>query len=243
MRRTRTIRLLLALVVFGSGIATGTGSALSVGAPLYPDLRTLPPENLSFDTVRYADGTTHQVLRLKNTVRNAGPGRLELEGRPGGKLFQRFYDSPQGGRYVTRTEIGNDSVYHPGHDHYHFANFASYQLFQKNPSGVYQPMTKRGTKTSFCVVDSERVQGTRGRYYTRCDQTFQGLTVGWADVYTADLPDQWVDLGASRLADGDYAVRSTADPLNTLDEGGRDDNNAARTCFTVRRGAITVVPC
>jgi hypothetical protein len=80
-------------------------------------------------------------------------------------------------------------------------------------------------------------------YYTRCDRSLQGLTVGWADVYAANLPDQWVDLGATRLADGAYAVRSTADPLNKLNEGGRDANNAARTCFTVRQGAIAVVTC
>jgi hypothetical protein len=243
MRRSVALRLLWIVVVACAGIVTGTQVAGSVGSPLYPDLRTLAPEDLSFDVVRFGDGTSHHVLRLTNTIANVGPGRLELEGRPGGKVYQRFYDAPRGGTLVKRVLIGNDSVFHPGHNHYHFANFASYQLLQEDARGVYQPLTQRGTKTSFCVVDSIRVQGVRPQFYTRCDRAFQGLMVGWADVYDASLPDQWIDLGGARLADGAYAVRSTADPADKLDEGGHDDNNGARTCFTVRTGAITVVPC
>src|SRR5689334_12474889 len=42
---------------------------------LYPDLRTLPPTDFAFDQI---DDGSH-VLRLTNTVWNAGEGRLELQ--------------------------------------------------------------------------------------------------------------------------------------------------------------------
>ena len=186
------------------------------------------------------DGRTHYVLRFDNTVWNAGQGRLELEGQKRRKIYQQLYDAPTGGNLVQRIYIGNDSIFHEGHNHYHLENFASYLLLAKDASGVYQATTKRGTKTSFCIMDSRRISGSYSAQYTTCGQKLQGLTVGWGDVYGAWLAEQWIDLGTSRLADGDYAVQSTADPANKLYESD-NANNVARTYFTVSGGQITNV--
>ena len=42
----------------------------------------------------------------------------------------------------------------------------------------------------------------------------QGLSVGWVDDYPFYLPEQWIDLGQTPLADGDYVLRVVADPMN-----------------------------
>jgi len=234
-------RLVLVFVLLVAVLIEGAGPARA-GAALYPDLRTLRPTNLYFDRVVYSDGSTHYVLRFANTVWNAGSGRLELEGQKRSKIYQRIYDAPKGGTLVQRLYLGNDSIYHEGHEHYHLENFASYLLLKKDASGVYQATTKKGTKTSFCIMDTGRISGSYSAQYTSCGKTLQGLTVGWGDTYGAGLIGQWVDLGTSRLADGTYAVRSTADPLNKIAESN-DGNNRASTCFTVRSGTITIITC
>src|SRR3954463_4074336 len=53
----------------------------------YPDLKTLPPRLLRFDTVDVSGGDTtasgvHDVLRFSNTVWNGGPGEAGPQRRP-----------------------------------------------------------------------------------------------------------------------------------------------------------------
>ena len=87
--------------------------------------------------------------------------------------------------------------------------------------------------------------------YTECGQaSTTGLTVGWGDTYTYNLWEQWVVLGQSRLANGDYVLRSTADPLNKLYESSNKNgssesaaDNQALTCFNVKSNRIKVVSC
>jgi hypothetical protein len=209
--------------------------------PLYPDLQTLPPRDLRFDQLE--DGA--HVLRFTNTVWNAGEGRLEMEGNPdpaseGTKdLFQNIYDRPAGGHRVIHRRVDGEILYHPTHMHYHFADFASYQLLHQDEDGIYQPVGE-GTKTSFCITDNTPVGAAAGRKYLTCQRELQGLSPGWGDTYTYDLPEQWVVLAEWPLPDGAYGLQSTADPKGLLAEGGgeRETNNAAVTYFTVVAGAM-----
>jgi hypothetical protein len=216
----------------------------SAGTALYPDLRTLPPSVLRFDDV---DGT--RVLRFTDTVWNAGEGRLELQGptSPTGsdsdQLYQNLYDSPAGGTRVGRRPVAGRIVYHQKHAHYHFADFATYLLLRRNDAGDYV-VVGHGTKTSFCIVDSTRVQGSLSPEYVSCERERQGLTPGWGDVYASSLDDQWVVLEDGPLTAGEYALRSIADPKGLLAEGSgnREENNTATKYFTVNEdGAITNV--
>jgi hypothetical protein len=237
-------RLILMLVVVIGGLVA-SGGLVSGADALYPDLRTEKPTNLHFDQL--SDGT--HVLRFSNTVWNAGEGRLELEGNPhpqqdaSKQIYQNLYDAPIGGTQVSHTVVASDLIDHPGHEHYHFANFASYLLLEK-VGGHYVETTKKGTKTSFCIMDTTRVSGSYPSQYTSCGRELQGLSVGWGDTYSASLPDQWIVLGSQALADGEYAIQSTADPKDLLDEGGRvidsarESNNTAITYFTVSNGQI-----
>ena len=243
MRPRFALALVLVLIGAAGGLAAAAGPAAGAGPARYPDLRTRTPTDLHFDVL--ADGT--HVLRFSNTVWNAGEGRLELEGDPHPRrdavkaVYQNLYDAPTGGNRVSHKQVSSNVVYHPTHEHYHFADFATYLLLKKDRDGRYRATTKQGVKTGFCIMDSARVRGSYEPQYTECGRELQGLTVGWGDTYGYWLDDQWVVLGDRRLADGEYALRSTADPKNKLAEGGRDGNNAATAYFTVSRGRITGV--
>jgi hypothetical protein len=246
MWRTGIIIILLLGGAIGPASAhhkAGHKAGGSTGAALYPDLVTHRPFELYFDQVVFSDGSTHHVLRFSNTVENIGSGRLELQGEKQSKIYQNVYDAARGGNLVQQIYIGNDSIFHEGHDHYHIENFNSYLLLQKDASGVYQATTKEEIKSS-CLLDFFRASGSYSAQYTSCldpagDETLQGLTVGWADTYWAELIDQWVDLGSSPLANGTYAIRSTADPLNMIAESN-NENNHASTCFTVQHRTPTM---
>ena len=154
----------------------------SPGRVLYPDLRTALPEDLRFSTV---DGD--RVLRLTNTVWNDGEGRLELQGnpRPGEdevvELFQNVYDEPIGGSLTFQRRVDGRIAYHPAHGHYHFADFASYELLARSESGSYEPIGE-STKTSFCITDNAPRDERYPRQYVSCERELQGLTPGWLDT-------------------------------------------------------------
>src|SRR5688572_2544071 len=64
----------------------------AVGAPLYPDLRTLSPKGLYFE--RSSDGRYR--IRFDNTVGNYG-GRLEVTVDGNRNIYQNVYDKNTGG--------------------------------------------------------------------------------------------------------------------------------------------------
>jgi hypothetical protein len=229
-----SLRAVLVVFLLGTLLSPGVSSAPpSRSNGLLPDLLTFPPANLYIEVVSFSDGP-HYLLRFDNKVWNAGPGRLELEGRKRSKIYQNVYDAAQGGRRAQQIYIGNDSIFHEGHNHYHIENFASYRVIE---------LDKRGTKTSFCIIDVEYIEGPYGAQYTLCDQKIQGMSVGWADIYHSGLVDQWVDLGTAPPADGTYTLESMANPRGRLVET-KYDNNTAWTCFTISGGtSVTVVEC
>jgi hypothetical protein len=251
-------------LLLGSAVALLCTTSQTIAATsLYPDLKTLKPFDLRFGTATI-NGTTHKVLRFSNTVWNAGEGRMELRAKTvsttSGKktrVRQRIYDDAGG---FTSKLVG-DMIFHATHNHFHFENFASYELWTRADydswlaSGMAQGQAmKRGTKTTFCLMDTSRVQPTltgspRNAYYTQCGQTLQGISVGWGDTYGYYLADQWIDLGTgSYLSDGQYVLRSVADPSNRLYESAdksatsreSQQANEGVTFFSVQGGAISI---
>jgi lysyl oxidase len=230
-------------------------------APLYPDLKTLKPKDLRFSTATI-NGTTHRVMRFSNTAWNAGEGRLELRAKTvttsSGKktrVNQYVYDGAGG---FTSKYVG-DMVFHASHNHFHFEDFARYELWTRADYDKWVASNraqgqaiKRGAKTTFCIMDTDLVQrlpnSPSNPVYSSCSTSVQGVSVGWGDTYGADLPDQWIDLGTSSLPDGQYALRSVADPSNKLYESanrsdtsreGQQENEAV-TFFTVQGSTITI---
>jgi hypothetical protein len=257
LTHTRKARRLASAAVLAA-LACAAGPAASHAAVLkYPDLRTLPPSDLRFETVNY-QGVTSKVLRFSNTVWNAGQGALELHGAPGGTsaVTQRIFDDAGG---YAELKVGDDFTFHVGHNHFHFGAFAEYELWTKSAFDAWVASgrnvgraQKLGTKTSFCVMDVARVQSLVGAplspFYSQCGATVQGMSVGWGDTYAWSLPEQWIDLGGAYLSDGTYVLRSIADPMNKLYESdNRSDAtregavaNEALTVFSVKRGRLRI---
>ena len=244
---------------YGSDQLFATQCGASVGTLRYPDLKTLSPFDLRFDTATIG-GATHHVLRFSNTVWDAGEGPLELHGVDDPsinktKVYQRVFDGAGG---CTQYAAG-DYVWHPEHSHFHFEGFADYQLWTRTDYDAWLlsgrklgQAQRRGTKTTACVWDSYRVQALPGspsaKFYDRCTTDVQGISVGWGDAYYYTLPEQWIDLGTSPLPDGRYVLRSVADPGNRLYES-QAKGDAAReseqanegvTFFSVSGGRITL---
>ena len=255
--------LILAGAVLVAALATVVAGALATAGParaavsLYPDLRTVPPSELRFSTA-VIDGATHNVLRFTNTVWNAGQGPLELAGSIGsnGSVTQNVYDDAGS---AAPFPVGDNFTFHPSHNHWHFDDFANYQLWERSEydawvaSGRSSGQARKvGSKTTFCLMDTSRFQSLPGApsqsVYSACGRELQGISVGWADSYRYSLPDQWIDLGSAMLPDGSYVLRTVADPKNRLYESaGRSDAareseaaNEAVTSFTVQRGRLKV---
>lgn len=257
----------LALLV-GSGIVAllWAPGAYAEPRPLYPNLRALKPSDLQFGT-EIIDGETHQLLRFSNSVYNAGRGPLELVGKtvtvPNGqertRVYQRLYSAS--GRRTTTNAVGT-FVYHPEHDHFHFGDFAEYQLWTRaeydawvrssRTEGSPARADRLSSKVTFCIMDFALVdlkpESPHKAVYEGCGLRIQGISVGWRDTYGWWLFDQWIDLGTAPMADGRYVLRSVVDPDNRIYESeGKNHNaresrtaNAAITYFTVQEGIITV---
>jgi hypothetical protein len=255
-------------VMVGVAVSSAIPDARAAGSPLYPDLAVLPPRDLQLDRTDVSvdgSGVIHNVLRFSNAVINKGQGRLEIRGTidpstQDGPAIERVYDS--GGGY-TDYNVGR-LYYHAIHNHYHYDGWGLYQLWTKADydkwiaSGRTQGQAKKvGTKTTSCVIDEEFVQtlpdtpwparyGGGGCQLDSSNTLFEGLSPGWGDTYDYFRYEQWIDLGSDVLTDGDWVLRSVADPNNQIYESdGKADqsrestaDNEAITTFSVVGGQL-----
>ncbi len=221
------------LIVLASP-ATGGPSALT------PDLVTLAiqEENLVIEPGDHGSA----VLRLTNEIGNRANGPLEVfpsaasancdgDGDPENDrdASQRvFADTNGSGAYETGADqIDSERrfgcmLYHPAHDHWHVLDMARYEL-RREPTGK---LVVSSRKVGFCLTDTRQAfpgavspavptypLGTAGPI--GCDATStQGISAGWADVYSFALPGQ--DLDVTGLPRGHYCLTSRADPLDLL---------------------------
>jgi hypothetical protein len=207
---------------------------------LLPDLRTLQPTDI--EVRRFASG--RRILRLANTVYNSGQGPLELVGQfnrltQRTQVYQRIYapDGPPLDWYV------GEFVWHFGHTHWHFEDFALYQLWQLTPAGERQWVVASSAKLSYCLIDTDIIEDHAGvnprRQYFGCGRQLQGLSVGWGDKYDSFLDGQSLDI--TGLADGVYALVSTANPWSNIVESDYD-NNATAVYLDISDDKAAIVP-
>ncbi len=205
---------------------------------LLPDLQTLTPSRLQITYSSYTDTT---LLRLTNSVWNAGYGPLELWGKVGAdgashQVVQRIFDPNEDyqERYV------GQFVFHPGHNHWHLDSFALYELWSLQADGNLDQVVATSDKVSYCLRDIHRQpHPNQATYmgYGSCSYGRQGLSVGWADVYDYYLPGQSIDI--SGLPDGSYALMSIADPFNLIQESD-ETNNAVVVYLEIEGRSVRV---
>ena len=204
--------------------------------PLLPDI--IVRENTLYDhdiVTNLRPGRTH--LRLSTATPNVGAGKLYLYGIPfynedgTQDIMQRIWLDD--GNYLDR-EAGQFG-YHPTHNHIHVDNWANYRLREILPDDGVGPVLVYGSKTSFCIVDLQIHDSTLPGFspvaeFTSCSSTVQGLSVGWADIYSKNLAGQNIDI--TDVPDGQYWLEAEADPYDVILEAS-ELNNVARIKVTI----------
>jgi hypothetical protein len=199
----------------------GTPAGAVVELP--PNLKALPAKDLR---VEQAGPITK--LRFSITSWNAGAGVLELwageidNQAKKQKVYQRIYSDD--GSF--RENLAGSFIWHAGHGHVHFEGYALYTL---QPVGAPGGSGRTGSKTTFCVMDTDRVDASLpgspvSAGYNTCGSIIQGLSVGWGDTYLWFLEGQEIDV--TGLAADDYFLTLDVDPNTRLEESDETDNSS-----------------
>jgi hypothetical protein len=110
-------------------------------------------------------------------------------------------------------------VFSSCHNHWHFLDFARYEL---RPRGGTEVIVT-GQKRSFCIEDTKPTDAAgpnpQRRYCCRgtdaCEMPgVQGMQVGWGDLYGSTLDCQWIDV--TDVPAGDYDLAVTINPDGVL---------------------------
>ncbi|HXZ84903.1 MAG TPA: lysyl oxidase family protein, partial [Myxococcota bacterium] len=171
-----------------------------------------------------SDTIARDLLRLTLITHNDGAAPLDL-GDP---------NCPDCATHPEQVCGNPDFICSPagGHDHPHYRDFLRYELVQ-DPNG---PAVAAGGKRSFCLAESMCLDGFPPNRHT-C--TNQGIGAGCWDTYDYFLGCQYVDV--TDLADGDYFLRVTVDPLGQIAESNEDDNVLVQP-VTIARAPLADAP-
>ena len=237
----RSIRLgLLAGTLVLCGLPS---SAAAQGPELLPDLRGLPAEDLIVRTP--VEGG--RLLRLSTTIANGGAGAFEVFPVPGNNCdgdgnpandrvaYQRIFNDVDGNGFFDRgvdtgfaDRAAGCMIFHPAHNHWHFEDFADYELRLPGTGEVIA----EASKVSFCAIDFTPYNPTlpgysAAGYFDSCDQDDpEGISVGWSDTYDRSLAGQSIDIQG--VPDGQYCLAVTGDPSDIVRESDESNNSAQR---------------
>jgi hypothetical protein len=205
--------------------------------PRCPDLVMAPPSHLRMSR---SPSRRRVVLRMENRIVNLGAGPAELFGERVSRSEMRarqVVSDAAGRRYriVTGAELYFKSVPTRGGSYWKFKDAARFELWAIDPTGRRTTLVRTGPKHDYCLRDLDRVRGgptvRRKRFFGACNQRASarqitlGTSVGWADVYPASYPDNWIDVtGLS----GCFAVMHRADPGDGIFESDENNNTSSR---------------
>ena len=216
-------------------------SASSRAQELLPDLVSIADQQSSYIygwTLDTSSDPGRTLMRLSSTIGNRGPGPLEIwggnvdEDTLSQEVNQRIYNL----NGTSRDRLAGHFEYHSAHGHIHFEGFATYNLRTVTAGNGIGSIVASGGKTSFCILNLRNywpdlynaAQIRDGRGGAGCG-TLQGLSVGYADIYHADLPGQFIDV--SGVPGGTYWLEVIADPDNHILESN-ETNNTTRIQIT-----------
>ena len=178
---------------------------------LYIDRRSFTADSCEVREGCVPAGGERRLLRFTTSIMNMGTGPLMVP-------------SPE-----ERPEL---YVYDECHAHHHLTNFAGYDL--KDAAGK---VTAVGRKQGFYMLDFTQYCAD-GEPYTWYDPG-QGISPGWSDVYSADLPCQWLDV--TDTPDGEYTVRVGVDENHIVDEADTLPNEVT-VKVRLTGDTVTVLP-
>ena len=220
-------------------VALGSSAMAQAVVDRPPNLKPLPASSLSL----VADVSGSSTLRFSTTSWNNGTGPLQLEagsvdtGSGKQQVFQRIFLS-DGTSFL---RLAGYFEWHPAHNHFHFDDYALYTLQPVNAPGG---SLRTGSKTTFCVMDTTKINAalpgapTQAAYST-CGQYIQGMSVGWGDTYGSHLAGQEIDFTGN--ADGIYQLQIEIDPKKVIIESTETDNVSCVLLDVKKPSTVTVL--
>lgn len=126
--------------------------------------------------------------------------------------------------------------FHASHNHWHVNDFNSFELRKDDP--VNGELVAKSDKISFCLLDIQPMRGWPGQrqVYGNCtsQETTQGISSGWMDIYENYLDDQWIMLDppftSAPVPAGTYYLVNSVDPDNLFIEV--DDSREGNMAYT-----------
>jgi hypothetical protein len=191
--------------------------APALAADLLPDLDQETPDGVQV-TTDMSGAIPRYHLGFDSAVDNRGAGPLIIAGHRSSQAEPQMIadQTIQESDGSTRTVPGVGRlqyVYSADHDHWHYLGFDHYELRRASDYKLIAP----DQKTGFCLGDrydtdtqstipGEPAQpfytGYCGRTHTELLSLVEGISVGYGDVYFANLEGQFVDL--TGVAAGEY---------------------------------------
>jgi hypothetical protein len=248
LNRVLVVRLLPtlgAILIAAAAVVAFATRPAAAGQERLPDLDQVVPDQLVITRVG-----THAYPRyrlgFRSAVSNIGAGPLIIEGhRPGPEtdtMIAHQVVEQEGAPRRVVSDVGRlRYVVSPDHRHWHLLGFDRYEL--RRAGGARVAVADR--KTGFCLGDryADRRALTaappRPVYKSRCGLDHpeflgigEGISVGYGDVYNANLEGQYLPLTGLRAGRYTLVHRVNADRrLQELDY----TNNAASLLLELRR--------
>jgi hypothetical protein len=181
------------------------------------------------------------LLRMQNAIINVGQGPAELFGRrtgPREMAASQVIGDAAGvrRRYASGAEVYYTSVPARGGDYWKMDDAARFELYAMAPDGTRGALVRVGPKLRYCLRDLDRVRFwqrvPRRRVFGACNQSASkqevtlGTSVGWADVYPARYPGNWIEVTGLL---GCFVVLHRADPERHIFEMSEANNTSAKT--------------
>ncbi len=120
----------------------------------------------------------------------------------------------------------------PCHGHFHLEGFASYDLLDDQGQVLLT-----GRKQGYFLVDATPY--CMDAAPAASDPADQRVSPGWADIYTAEFPCQFLDI--TDTPDGQYTLRVAIDNDNLIDEADALPNDAT-VRIAIAGDEVTVLP-
>ena len=196
-----------------------------------------PPSHLRLER---SPSRRHVVLRMENRIVNLGAVPAELFGERVSlsEMRARQVIADAAGtrhRIVTGAELYFKSVPSRGGSYWKFKDAARFELWAIDLAAHRTTLVRTGPKLDYCLRDLDRVRPgptvRRRRFFGACNQragtreVTLGTSVGWADVYPASYPDNWIDVTGFS---GCFAVVHRADPAQHIFESNENNNVSSK---------------
>jgi hypothetical protein len=186
------------------------------------------------------------LYRFDGALPNIGAGPLEVReithSDATQDVYQRIYDTD--GNVSERLVGSFPNVMPPPCCHLQLRGIAQYNLRTVIAGGGVGPIVATNDKTSMAVVDGTRYDTSlpgapASPVYTSVSAPILGVSVGWGDLYSRNLPGQWIEV--TGLPSAQYWLEVIFDPYGRILESN-EANNATRILVDLTIPAPLIIP-